>query len=95
MTIDELERCIVRLLRNARQRGIERIETRERDYYWTVPWPDWTDMTKVPEPGVGSFDDDILELTKILEDPDRDSSVDLDRAASLLHLIADDMANAR
>ena len=68
MTIDELERCILRLLSLARSRGIEKIDTGPRDYYWSIPAPEWVDMTKEPKPAVGSLDDDVSELSKLLED---------------------------
>lgn len=92
MTIDELERCISRLLRVARSRGITKIDTGARDYYWNVPSPEWVDMTKQPELTVGSLDDDLSELEKLLADPDRASSVDLDRAAAILRLLSDGLA---
>lgn len=92
MTIEDLEKCILRLLRVARSRGIEKIDLGARDYYWNVPGPEWVDMTKEPKLAVGSLDDDVSELIKLLNEPDRASAVDLERAAALLRLISDDLS---
>ncbi|AGC48510.1 hypothetical protein MYSTI_07238 [Myxococcus stipitatus DSM 14675] len=92
MTLDDFEKCILQLLNLARQRGIERLDTQAHDYYWIVPAPDWVDFTNDPKPAVGSLHDDLAELRKLLDDPDRGSSIDLDRAASLLHLLSDHLS---
>ncbi|AKF86108.1 hypothetical protein MFUL124B02_21520 [Myxococcus fulvus 124B02] len=92
MTIEELEQCISRLLALARSRGIEKIDTGKHDSYWNVPSPEWVDMTKQPELSVGSLDDDLAELHKLRAQPDRASSVDLDRAAAMLRLISDELS---
>ena len=93
MTIDELERCISQLLALARSRGIEKIDTGKRDYYWSVPSPEWVDMTKQPQLTVGSLDDDLAELNKLRAEPERASSVDLDRAAAMLRLISEELSS--
>lgn len=95
MTIDEFEKCILRLLSLARSRGVVKIDTGSRDYYWNVPAPAWVDMTKEPKLAVGSLDDDVAELSKLLDEPDRASAVDLDRAAAVLHLISDDLSSLK
>lgn len=92
MTIDELEEVILRLLRLARERGVQNLNTGSRDYYWSVSSPEWVDMGKEPSLAVGSLDDDISELTKLLVDSDRASAVDLDRAAAVLRMISDDLS---
>lgn len=92
MTIDELEKCILRLLSLARSRGVVNIDPGSRDYYWNVPAPAWVDMTKEPKLAVGSLEDDVSELSKLLDNPDRASAVDLDRAAVLLRMISDDLS---
>ncbi|WP_426746450.1 hypothetical protein VZQ01_41825 [Myxococcus faecalis] len=92
MTLDELEQCISQLLALARSRGIERLDTGKRDYYWNVPSPEWVDMTKQPPLTVGSLDDDLVELDKLRAQPERAASVDLDRAAAMLRLISDELS---
>jgi hypothetical protein len=92
MTIDELERCIGQLLELARARGVRQIDTGARDLYWQVPSPDWVDMSKQPALTVGSLDDDVSELKKLLEDPARASSVDFVRVAAVLQVISDELS---
>jgi hypothetical protein len=47
-------------------------------------------MTDQPQQlAVGSLEDDQLELARLLVDPARASSVDLDRAAAMLHFLSD------
>lgn len=92
MTIDELEKCISLLLSLARARGVKEIGTGARDYYWNVLGPEWVEMTKEPKLAVGSLDDDVSELSKLLQEPGRASAVDFDRAAALLRLISDDLS---
>ena len=95
MTIDELGICISRLLALAKARGITEVHPGERDSYWVVSGPEWVDMTKQPQQlGVGSMDDDLSELKKLLTDPHRASSVDFDRAATLLRLISDELSGS-
>src|SRR5687768_15683262 len=93
VTIDELERCISILLALARSRGVEKLDTGSLDLYWTVPSPEWIEMQQQPDLGVGSLGDDLTQLEKLLVDPQRASSVDLDRAAAMLRLISDRLSN--
>lgn len=92
MTLEALEQCISQLLALARSRGIEEVDTRERDYYWNVPSPEWVDMTKQPQLTVGSLDDDLVELNKLRTQPERASSVDFDRVAAMLRLLSDKLS---
>ena len=89
MTVDELERCLAELLTLARSRGIHEIERGTHDHYWCVSSPEWLDMTREPKLGVGSLEDDRSELRKLLAQPERASSVDLDRAAAMLRLLSE------
>lgn len=93
MTLDELERCITTLLALARARGIYEIHKGKPDYYWSVPSPEWTEISKDPELTVGSLNDDLLELEKLLKEPERASSVDFDRVASVLRLLSDRLSS--
>jgi len=93
VTIDEFERCLSLLLALARSRGLKEVAAGPRDYYWTVVGPEWVEMTKEPKLAVGSLDDDVSELGKLLEEPGRASSIDFDRAAALLRLISNDLAS--
>ena len=88
MTIEELEQCLSQLLALARSRGMEKIDAGKRDDFWSVPSPEWVDMTKEPRLMVGSLDDDLAELNKLRTEPERVSTVELDRAAAILRLIS-------
>lgn len=91
MTVDELERCIGRLLAHLRSGGITTVDTGPYDYYWTVISPEWLDMEGSPELAVGSLVDDLAELQKLQLEPGRASAVDLDRVAAILRLLSDQL----
>jgi hypothetical protein len=93
MKLSELERCLTLLLGAARDAGIDEVAA-EVDGYWTIVSPEWRDVyaAQPPEPAVGSFADDEAELSKILDDRGRASAVDFERAAHLLRLLSDRLA---
>ena len=92
MKLNDLEICICILLRLARERGIDEVTLPEKDGYWVVTAPEWTNVYEDPQLAVGSFSDDAAELRKILADNERASSVDLERVASLLRRLSDQLA---
>jgi hypothetical protein len=49
-------------------------------------------MQEPVTPAVGSLDDDMTELRKLLADPDRASAVDFDRIAAILKLLSAKLA---
>lgn len=79
------------LLELARARGVRKLDAGPHDSYWNVPAPEWVDMSKEPPLTVGSLDDDLSELRKLLQEPERASSVDLERAAALLRLLSEQL----
>jgi hypothetical protein len=80
------------LARLARERGVDEVVLPEADGYWTITAPGWTQIYEEPKPSVGSFCDDEEELKKMLADPERASSVDLERVAHLLRRLSDQLA---
>ena len=88
MTLVELEDGIKLLLRVAADWGMTEVPEDE-DEYWTISSPDWLDFSEEPKPSVGSFFDDRAELEKLLREPARASSVDFQRAAHILMLVAE------
>jgi len=91
MKLDDLEKCVRILIRLAADRGVEDVRP-EGDGYWTVTTPEWTRIYDEPKPAIGSFSDDEEELRKMLADPERASSVDLERVAHVLRLLSDQLA---
>ena len=92
MTLDELEKCLNITLKRAREMGVSEIGPQESDGYWTVTSPNWRDVYSDPEPAVGSLADDEANLYKLIVDPGRASSVDLERLAHLLRALSDELA---
>lgn len=92
MKVTDLEKCVGILSRLALDRGVNEVVPPESDGYWTITAPEWTRVYEDPEPSVGSFADDEAELTKMLENPERASSVDLERVAHLLRRLSDQLA---
>lgn len=95
MTMDEIQRCLSLLLEHASRQGLTGIDAGNVDFYWTMTSEDWLVADIEPKPAVGSLHDDIAELKRLLTDPDRASSVDLDRLASILRLLSDHLTSTR
>ncbi len=89
ISLSELEKCFDILLQHARANGISSIETQREDLYWTVLSGDWLQFDKEPQLAVGSLDDDILELKKIIKEPSRTTDVDIERLSVILKLLSD------
>ena len=89
MTIVELEKCISSLLVFAKQWGVAEVVPADKDLYWTIGSPDWLAIYQEPKAVVGSLDDDDVELRRVLHDPSQATSVDLQRAAHLLMMVAE------
>ena len=53
------------------------------DQYWTILSTEQFEFSKVPEPGVGSLDDDISHLRRCLEDRSYFSQIDFDKIAAI------------
>jgi hypothetical protein len=73
----------------ARSRGVDNVDIDNNDYYWTILSGDWLNFQEKPEPAVGSLEDDILELKKLLAEPSRASSVDLERLSAILKFLSE------
>jgi hypothetical protein len=92
MKVTDLEKCMSILTRLALERGVDEVVPPPEDGYWTITAPAWTQVYEEPKPGVGSFSDDEEELMKMLANPERASSVDLERVAHLLRRLSDQLA---
>lgn len=92
MTLAQIRACIDLLLAHAESQGISEIAVPAIDHYWTITSQDWRKPYEEPAPGAGSFSDDDAELVKLLHTPTRASAVDLERVASLLRLLSDQLA---
>jgi hypothetical protein len=66
------------------------IDLSSRDLYWKVSSDTAYDMSKEPAYSVGSLDDDLDSIRKLILDEERPvTSVDLDRVAAILNAIAE------
>lgn len=65
--------------------------TIETDLYQFIPTDKWNDFQDDFSYAVGSLKDDWESLQKLIEDPLRVSSVDLDRLASILRAISEEL----
>jgi hypothetical protein len=92
MTLDELQRCFDIVMRFARARGLDGVEQGGRDLYWTALDEEWTRMDIDPRPGTGSLSDDLGELGKLLQDPERASPVDFARLGNALRLLGENVS---
>jgi hypothetical protein len=92
MKVTDLEKCVSILAHLALERGVNEVMPPDSDGYWTVTAPAWTQVYEEPKLAVGSFSDDEEELKKMLADPARASSVDLERVAHLLRRLSDQLA---
>lgn len=93
LTVTELEACFKALIKMLGSRDVEFADTAHRDLYWSILSDDWLDFKKSPVPVVGSLDDDFAMLKKLLSDDSAASLVDLERMATVLRLLADDLAD--
>ena len=91
LTLAQIEACFALLVDMLRRRGIEELETGQRDFYWSVLSGDWLDFNKEPKVAVGSLDDDFAELRRLLSEDSWPSSVDLDRLSSVLRLLSEEL----
>lgn len=91
MTFAEIRSCIDLLLAHAEARGFSEVTPPAIDHYWTIPAPDWRMPYSEPTLGAGSFADDETQLAKLRRDASRASAVDLERMASLLRLLSDQL----
>ncbi len=95
LTIPEMESLLRVLFEMLRARGVESVDTAQRDFYWSVLSDDWLNFQQEPKPAVGSLDDDIEELKRLLSEDSDPSLVDLERIATVLRLLADDLSRSR
>ena len=90
ISLDELEQCLAILIRKAKAEGQEEIETGESDFYWNIETDEWTNFKQEPKTTVGSLDDDIVELKRLIKEPSRASIVDWERLAAVFRLLSSD-----
>jgi hypothetical protein len=95
MDLDEVRQCMRLLLEHVAKRGIKCVDAAAADMYWTTTSDEWL-VTPAGEPtlAVGSLHDDILELRRLLLDPEGASSIDLVRLASVLRLLSIQLVRA-
>lgn len=88
LSSEEIHECLRLLLEHAARRGLPYVDATQADLYWTMTSGEWLVADTEPKPGVGSLHDDIHQLKRLLSDPERASTVDLDRLANVLHLLS-------
>jgi hypothetical protein len=64
----------------------------ETDNYWIVGASEWSDFSKVPDPGVGSLEDDLASIKKAIDRETIISYSEVDALASLLRAISEKLA---
>ena len=89
ITIMELKKIFDSIMKKLQEEAIEKIVVDNKDNYWQITSPEWTDFNIVPEPEVGSFIDDWDSLKKLLSGENPTTYVDFDRTASILHLLSE------
>jgi hypothetical protein len=81
-----------RLLQKLQAAGLEEVPVGDSDMYWYVPAPECYDMRSAPELNVGSLQDDISSLERLVENTERmPAYVDFDRLASLLRALSNEL----
>jgi hypothetical protein len=88
---DEIESVFNLLIKKLHLEGIKSIEIENKDYYWLIGSPEWTDMEKVAEPEVGSLTDDWDSLKKTITGDRIVTYIDFDRLASILRAISEEL----
>ena len=88
ISLDQIRSIVDLLLTKLEADGLKAIAL-EEDYYWTVIGKEAYDFDAVPEPVVGSLNDDCAELIKTTLDPDRLTYLEFDRFAALLNYISE------
>ncbi len=87
LKVTELERIFQRILDKLKGEGCDVIEF-DNDLYRYIPTDCWDRFDEVPIDS-GSLYDDIDELSKLVNEPDRPCTyLDLDRIASILRAIS-------
>jgi hypothetical protein len=87
-----LATLLERIAAEYRQRNIASVDLSARDFYRVFGTAEMFDVyADAPSPiGIGSLYDDIAELAKLLEDPDRmPNAVDIERLGNLLRAVSE------
>lgn len=86
----DLKQAFARIIAELEARSIEQVEI-STDWYRTIPADQWTNFIN-PEIVTGSLEDDVMEVTKMIKDPDRICTfVDFDRVAAMLNAISQEL----
>ena len=89
--LSELEKCFEQVMGLARSHGFDQVELGEKDLYWQVLSDRW-EFDRDPDVAVGSLVDDVAELKRLSVGEIPPTSVDLDRLASLLTLLSEQIS---
>lgn len=89
LSLDEIMRCTEIVFSFIRRNDINSVSDDQCDFYWTVLSEEWLDFQREPKLAVGSLSDDIEQLKKLLKDESAVSSLDIERLASVLKLLAE------
>jgi len=87
ISFDALAQTFARIVALYAERGIVMIDTGDRDAYLAIATDEMFDVYTEPDQPlpIGSLDDDLTELTKILTDKDRAiTALDLERLGNVL-----------
>ncbi len=86
----DLEEIFNLIIEKLHSEGIGSVELGEKDFYWLVGSPEWTNFDKTIKPEVGSLKDDWTSLKKLLTKQGRPTTfVDFDRVAAILRFISE------
>ncbi len=61
----------------------------DMDKYWIITTDEWNKFGEIPQPAVGSLEEDIKYLKNAIEQNEIVSYVDFDRLASILRAISE------
>lgn len=82
-----LKQAFARIIAELEGFNIDKIEI-DTDWYRKIPADQWTNFID-PEIVTGSLEDDVMEVTKMVNDPERPCTfVDFDRVAAMLNAIS-------
>lgn len=86
--VKDIRKVFDKIISKLEYEGVDKVEI-ETDFYRFIPADEWGNYDK-DIIAVGSLDDDIESLLKIVNDDNRICTyVDFDRMASLLHAISE------
>ena len=91
ISTNDLEKIFSLIIKKLHLDGVDSVGLGDKDFYWLISSPEWTDLDKKAKPKVGSLIDDWKSLKKLFSEKDRPTTyVDFDRVAAILRFISEE-----